>query len=52
MNYVSTHFMALVIVGVFMAAGVDVCIARAWNEAIYSFAAVALNFAVYFHPFR
>jgi len=44
--------MPIFVVLVFMYAG-TCCMARgAWNDAVYSFLAAALNYVVFFHPFQ
>jgi hypothetical protein len=43
---------ALVLVILFIGAGVCAALDGKWNEVIYSFSAAALNFVVYFRPFH
>lgn len=42
----------MLVVGVFVGAGISDIIEHNWNNALYSFAAALLNYAIYFKPFR
>jgi hypothetical protein len=42
----------LLVVSVFVGAGISAIIEHNWNNALYSFAAAVLNYAIYFKPFH